>query len=804
MPQAIPAAAAAVAGAFATTGTVAYASIYAVSSIALHAAVAVGLGALAASQAPDVETQKQTRKQTRPLRVRAVGGYSRMSGPFMLRESKGNKLAMVIACCDDRLSPDGIQIFLNDDKVTLSGGYVQGMANERYGTGDLIRLEYRLGLPTETHYGFLTPDFGSYWPTTSRGDGIASIGLLAQHRSVESFARHFPNGIPEPSMVGAPVCYDWRDPTQDRLDESTWKVSWNPVVWLVHVEWTRHGRNWARCIQPRLTELAAEADYCDEIVDGEARYRVAGNYPVSLTPDAVRKNILATMDGFLSVNGKGQLIILAGRYVPPTFTITDDHIEGYSWKSFQQAEEAVNELVVSYVSAEHDFSEIEAGTYAKDEPNPLGRSESLALPWCPSPKQAMRLAPRKMVQLDAERRGQVRTGIYGLNGLGQRYIRVQNSELATMADVVCEVLNVEVDFANAQVIFDVIKADPDIDAIEVPTVDPVAPPRPTPQPGFNDPAAPPITGSNPFPISGDLNQINVSAHGAVDGWGEPVSLPSTTITGLSDATLYGVFWREDVGYEVEPYPATTRMASGSWLFLGWQTTPDASGDFAVPAAPPAGYAGQGPEPVDNSANIKRAGGGLFTGDLDAVGPVYVDNSVGTLENDLVSGSVIPAEAATFTGKGALAEKSQADSADIVANAVIAPMVVAPAGTVTTAGATSSGSYVEVFDFNVTTTGEPLIFMPSFMAKFWHPAGGDFSVTFRFLRIGFGQVRPDVVIDAINGDQYHGWQTPWFTDTPDAGTHTYEIRAWASTDSGFSHRDISDRQLIILRLPASTL
>src|SRR5690606_28785235 len=114
----------------------------------------------------------------------------------------------------------------------------------------------------------------------------------------------------------------------------------------------------------------------------------------------------------------------------------------------------------SYVSPDQDYTEVEAGIW-RDESDILERgkvrSENLGLTWVFSRSQAMRLAKRKMIRVNAPRRGQVRTGIYGLNGLGQRYIRVQNPELSSMADVVCEVLNVEIDFANGQVVFDVIQ-----------------------------------------------------------------------------------------------------------------------------------------------------------------------------------------------------------------------------------------------------------------------------------------------------------------------------------------------------------
>lgn len=577
-----------------------YAAAFAYSSVGLaaQAIVAVGLGALTQARIPDVETGKITRKQTRPLRTLMLGGTSRVAGAYMLRESKGNKLGVVIACAEGPLGSVQ-QLYLNDDKITRTGVNVNGMAGERYGSGDLVKMDYRLGLPTETHYSFLTSDFGAYWPTTSRGDGVASIGLWAQHRSTESFARHFPNGELIPSMAATPVCYDWRDSGQDREDPTTWQECWNPVVWLVHVEWSRHGRSWARCVAPVLDDLTDEADYCDQTVDGEPRYRVAGNYPANLTPDAVRGNILAAMDGWLSVNGKGALVIKAGRYVEPTFVLTAEHITGYTWKAFQVAEEAVNELTVSYVSAAHDYSEVEAGTYAKDLPSPVGKSETLQLPWVPSAKQAMRLAARKMSRLDAQRRGSVRATIFGLNGLGERFIRVQNPELASMADVVLEVMNVEIDFARAQVVFEVILADTEIDEeSEAPTA-PDVPDRPAPEPGYQDPPDVPIRKIDvDYPIEASVAQIDVTSFTASLRRG-PVVIPSATITGLDDATEYAVFYREDEGViaiakaDSDPY-----FLTGSRVFLGWQSTPDGTGTYLPPTVtPPPGSGGTGDIPA---------------------------------------------------------------------------------------------------------------------------------------------------------------------------------------------------------------
>ncbi|WP_341020664.1 hypothetical protein [Brevundimonas diminuta] len=478
----------------------------------------MGLNAVAQSQMPNPATQQTTRKQTRPLRYVAFGGPSRMSGAYMLREAVGNKLGLVFGICEGRLASID-RIYLNDDRVTLNGaGWVQGMAGERYGSGDLVRISTRLGNPTETRHTILDPAFSSYWPTSARGDGIASLALFAQHRSQESVGRHFPNGEPMPSIVGTPVCFDWRDPTQSRTDQATWKACSNPVVWLVHLEWFRFGRNWSRCIEPVLADLTAEANYCDGAVPlkaggTEPRYRVAGNYPSNIQPQAIRSSILASMDGWLSTNGKGHLILKVGRYQEPAFILPPEHIKGYSWSAGERDEREINALTVSFVSPDHDYSEIEAGQWrdsAAIAKKGIERAEPLGLTTVFSRPQSMRLAKRKMSRLSAPRKGQVRADIYGLNGLGQRYIRVQNPELVSMADVVCEVMNVEIDFASSQVVFDVIQADVEIDAWD-PAEEEGELPAPIVRPEPEELAKPVIVSAIPYPTeNGARIRITIS------------------------------------------------------------------------------------------------------------------------------------------------------------------------------------------------------------------------------------------------------------------------------------------------------
>lgn len=121
-------------------------------------------------------------------------------------------------------------------------------------------------------------------------------------------------------------------------------------------------------------------------------------------------------------------------------------------------------------------------------------------------------------------------------------------------------------------------------------------PSPPPPPPLA-PAERPISWSDPAPISGGIHQINVSSFTAIMSWGETISVTSASITGLGGPKTYGVFWRDDLGIEVEEYPALGRMSDGGWVFLGWQSTADLNGVFPTSPILPPGNGGTGVGPT---------------------------------------------------------------------------------------------------------------------------------------------------------------------------------------------------------------
>ncbi|MGH6979369.1 MAG: hypothetical protein ACRED4_08790, partial [Brevundimonas sp.] len=167
----------------------------------------------------------------------------------------------------------------------------------------------------------------------------------------------------------------------------------------------------------------------------------------------------------------------------------------------------------------------------------------------------------------------------------------------SMADVVVEVMNVELDLANAQVVFDVILADTAIDGGAAPAPDVPDVVRPPVTSGGQEPARKPIARSIPYPTSATENTITITTFSATMADGSVVTIPNGTVSSLAALTTYGVFWKDGVGFEAEVQPSTSHMTTGSWIFIGWQATSGGMGSYPSNPTPPGGWGGDQPAVV---------------------------------------------------------------------------------------------------------------------------------------------------------------------------------------------------------------
>lgn len=199
----------------------------------------------------------------------------------------------------------------------------------------------------------------------------------------------------------------------------------------------------------------------------QARYRCAGVYSHDTAPADVIGALLASFDGWLAPRSDGALVIRAGKYVEPTVTLGDDVVLGYSLRHFKSDEEAVNEYLVSFTDPDAAFQQGDAGSW-RDEADiaarGIARSQPLDLTWVPSAGQARRLAKRAMLRSTAELSGTITTSLGGMDALGERFLRLQVSENAAIADIVVEVTGkVSIDLSSMTLTFPFVLADPLVD-----------------------------------------------------------------------------------------------------------------------------------------------------------------------------------------------------------------------------------------------------------------------------------------------------------------------------------------------------
>lgn len=435
-------------------------STYAASITAVSVATLayVGPSLLFRPSIPDPEFARSARKQAIPDRVSGYG-RARVGGAYMLWEAGGNDAYVVMAQVDG-LSDGVEQLYLNDQKETVVGGWVQQGSDLRYGVNsDLVQIAYRDGLPTETRYPLIPT---GVWPADARGDGVASLMMIAKASSKEQFLRDYPNGLPVPSTVRRlQLCWDPRlgarpiiETDADKLASAACVWTENPILQLLDYKTAGSGGPGYSIdkFMPRIADWIEAANVCDEPValkagGTEKRYRAGGTYLHSTADADVTATLLATCDGWLAQDIDGNFTVQAGKYYAPSVTITAAHIVGMNVIHGKKDEEATNVMVVSFTDPTFDFTEVETDPI-RDEDNialiGVERDQRLSLPWVQSNSQAQRLGKIALNKVGQPISGTITTTLDGLRAWGERriVIKADPNESAVMSDIVVDILPV--------------------------------------------------------------------------------------------------------------------------------------------------------------------------------------------------------------------------------------------------------------------------------------------------------------------------------------------------------------------------
>lgn len=195
---------------------------------------------------------------------------------------------------------------------------------------------------------------------------------------------------------------------------------------------------------------------------GEARYRSCVTYAATSAEKEVLASIIQTFDGWMQERGDGAFVLYAGKVYTPTVTIGPDEIINANLQLFVETENTIDQVKVTYISAEHDFSEVEATPWGGENgATRIGTMDAQT----PSFSQNRRLAKRVMDRTNSAMRGSITTTLAGRAVRGQRYINLNYTESdVTFFSGLVEITKLSRNFETGGLDFDWIAIDPNIDS----------------------------------------------------------------------------------------------------------------------------------------------------------------------------------------------------------------------------------------------------------------------------------------------------------------------------------------------------
>jgi hypothetical protein len=401
-------------------------------------ALTIGLNALMAPKPPKPEDGKAPLMQSLPFRIYAVG-ETRLAGAYALWEAKGSNLYMVQALCGHRaFSLD--RFYFHDDIVVPNPatGKVSLPGSGRYQKGGAW-IYSRLGNVPEVPYDRLVAALSSdgVWTANHRGDGQATMAIVAQNPKQKDFTDTFPFGAPQGSVVGKwAIVWDYRIDSNPN-NPAAWVWSKNCALimcWHQCFNEFGHLRDYQKAILPLLDMWIEEADICDEDVPlsgggTEKRYECGGWDTTENGPKTATNAILAACDGWICDRGDGALLFTVGKFRESRCgVILDDDVAGHNVHYDVLPEEDTNKLIPKFNYPDTDYSTADTDAFEDiDAQLEVGRvlATDMDLRWVQKWRQARRLGLREWKRIRAKLNGEINLRLAGVNAIYYRWNRVQ-------------------------------------------------------------------------------------------------------------------------------------------------------------------------------------------------------------------------------------------------------------------------------------------------------------------------------------------------------------------------------------------
>jgi hypothetical protein len=242
---------------------------------------------------------------------------------------------------------------LNDEVVTVDGS--NKVTSGKYANN--AWLWFQRGLASETANATFVADFPTKWSSAHKGNGVAAI--YAKFRLTDN--------VVQAGMPNITAIIEGRDEIIDYRDGS---VGYTRNAALIFYDWMQIPREEGGFGAypdeiPLASWINAQANVCDETVNGAPRYTFDSYLTTGSQPAAVRDSLIVSCAGTYTFSG-GKHLMRPGHWLPVTASLSEDDLAGAIQVSpFLPSDVAANQIQGTYIDPNAGYQGAPFTTQAK-------------------------------------------------------------------------------------------------------------------------------------------------------------------------------------------------------------------------------------------------------------------------------------------------------------------------------------------------------------------------------------------------------------------------------------------------------
>lgn len=309
-------------------------------------------------EVPKAADGKYNLKQNVPSLTRVYGRVKKAGDYAFLGEKAGSAYHCIV-WAGHKIS-GFVEHWLHDEAATLSGNDVIDPNHFILNGISMVKIFTREGNASETAYDALVTNFPTVWSEDHRGDGLATVLMVARAAGEEDFGNTFTNGSPQHSAIGdGALLYDPRSDT----------TAFSTNIALMRLDHLTQpfGGKWSRS-DMYMPDWEAAADVCDEEVlnrdgDPESRYHGGFWFYESNDPVDVGRKLDEAADLVVYERADGKVGVHAGAYVEPDITLTADDITALRYDANRRQASTVLAVRGRFTSPDATYNTVDAALY---------------------------------------------------------------------------------------------------------------------------------------------------------------------------------------------------------------------------------------------------------------------------------------------------------------------------------------------------------------------------------------------------------------------------------------------------------